>query len=50
MGGFAPIREMIYFGQLEAFTKEIHRFHSFYAAKTVDLVSNRDEKDVLRFL
>ncbi len=35
-GGFAPIRRLIYLGQLEASTKEIHRFCNFYAAKTAD--------------
>jgi len=32
-GGFDQNREVIYLGQLEAFTKEIHRFRNFYAEK-----------------
>jgi len=37
-GGFDQNREVIYLGQLEAFTKEIRRFRNFYAAKTADLL------------
>ncbi len=36
VGRFCPIREVIYLGQLEAFTKEIRRFRNIYAAKTAD--------------